>query len=83
MLDGKAQLKDVLPPALYGRVTTLAARYDAGDHRIDKLKPVFAALRLYREALNSAHLAPGNQAENSHQLKLARSHERYRCVKAN
>ncbi len=72
VLDGKAQLKDVLPPALYGRVTTLAARYDPGDHRIDKLKPVFAALRLYREALDSAHLAPGNQAENA-VLKLARS----------
>ena len=72
VLDGKAQLQDVLPPALYARVTTLAARYDAGDHRIDKLKPVFAALRLYREALSSAHLAPGDQAENA-VLKLARS----------
>ncbi len=74
VLEGDKRLKDVLPPALYARVMVLVARYDSGDHRIEKLKPVFAALRLYREALDSAHLAPGNQAENS-VLKLARSHK--------
>jgi uncharacterized protein YbaP (TraB family) len=34
------------------------------------MKPVFAALRLYRQALDSAHLAPGNQAQDT-VLKLA------------
>ena len=34
---------------------------------------MFAALRLYRRALDSEHLAPGNQAEDT-VLKLARSH---------
>lgn len=72
VLDANAQLKDVLPPDLFGRVTTLVGRYDAGDRRIGKLKPVFAALRLYRETLNFAHLAPGNQAEDT-VLKLART----------
>jgi uncharacterized protein YbaP (TraB family) len=74
VIDKDGRLKDVLPPALYGRVTALVARYDAGDHRIERLKPVFAALRLYRQALDSARLAPGNQAEAT-VLKLARSHK--------
>jgi uncharacterized protein YbaP (TraB family) len=73
VLDKDGKLKDVLPPALYARVMALSARYDAGDHRIERLKPVFAALRLYRRALDSEHLAPGNQAEDT-VLKLARSH---------
>jgi uncharacterized protein YbaP (TraB family) len=71
VIDKDGRLKDVLPPALYGRVTALVARYDSGDHRI---KPVFAALRLYRQALDSARLAPGNQAEAT-VLKLARAHK--------
>ena len=74
VLDANGRLKDTLPPALYGRVTALAGRYDAGDHRIERLKPVFAALRLYRQALDFAHLAPGNQAEAA-VLKLARNHK--------
>jgi uncharacterized protein YbaP (TraB family) len=74
VIDKGGRLQDLLPPALYARVTALAARYDAGDHRIERLKPVFAALRLYRQALDSVHLAPGNQAEAT-VLKLARSHK--------
>jgi uncharacterized protein YbaP (TraB family) len=72
VIDNDGRLKDALPPALFGRVTILAGRYDSGDHRIERLKPVFAALRLYRRALDSAHLAPGDQAEAT-VLKLARS----------
>jgi uncharacterized protein YbaP (TraB family) len=72
VLEANAQLKDVLPPALYGRVLSLVGRYDNGDHRIVRLKPIFAALRLYRQALDFAHLAPGNPAQDT-VLKLARS----------
>jgi uncharacterized protein YbaP (TraB family) len=64
VLDGNAHLKDVIPPALYGRFVALVARYDAGDHRIERLKPIFAAVRLYRQALDYAHLAPGNLAQD-------------------
>jgi len=71
VLDGKARLQDVLPPGLYGRVATLVGRYDAGDHRIERLKPIFAALRLYRQALDFAHLAPGNEAQDE-VVKMAR-----------
>ena len=74
VLDANARLKDVLSPALYARVGALIGRYDAGDHRIERLKPVFAALRLYRQALDVAHLVPGNQAEDA-VLKLARHHK--------
>lgn len=70
-LDGNAQLKDVLPPGLYGRVATLVGRYDHGDHRMDRLKPIFAALRLYRKALDFANLVPGNQAQDE-VVKMAR-----------
>jgi uncharacterized protein YbaP (TraB family) len=71
VLDGDARLRDILPPRLYGRLMALVRRYDAGDHRIERLKPIFAALRLYREALDFAHLAPGNQAQDE-VVKMAR-----------
>jgi uncharacterized protein YbaP (TraB family) len=74
VIDKDGQLKDVLPDALYARVKALIGRYDSGDRRIERLKPVFAALRLYRQALDSARLAPGNQAEAT-VLKLARAHK--------
>jgi len=70
VLDGGARLQDALPPGLYPRVMALVARYDAGDHRIERLKPIFAALRLYRQALDFAHLVPGNQAQDE-VLRLA------------
>jgi uncharacterized protein YbaP (TraB family) len=74
VLDNKGRLKDTLPAPLYARVMALVARYDAGNERIERMKPVFAALRLYRQALDSAHLAPGNQSETE-VLKLARHHD--------
>jgi uncharacterized protein YbaP (TraB family) len=74
VIDKDGRLKDVLPAALYARVMALVTRYDSGDRRIERLKPVFAALRLYRQALDSARLAPGNQAEAT-VLKLARAHK--------
>jgi uncharacterized protein YbaP (TraB family) len=74
VLDKNGRLKDALPPPLYARVMALVARYDAGNARIERMKPVFVALRLYRQALDSAHLAPGNQAETV-VLKLAHHHD--------
>jgi uncharacterized protein YbaP (TraB family) len=72
-LPGNTRVQELIPPPLYGRFSDLVSRYDAGDHRIEHLKPVFAALRLYRAALDFAHLAPGNQAEAA-VLKLAHRH---------
>jgi len=71
VMDKNGRLKDAVPPSLYARVMALVNRYDSGDHRIERLKPIFAALRMYRQALDVAHLAPGNQAQDT-VLKLAR-----------
>jgi uncharacterized protein YbaP (TraB family) len=71
LLDGNARLKDAIPAGLYARTMTLVSRYDAGDHKIERLKPIFAALRLYRQALDFAYLVPGNQAQDE-VLKMAR-----------
>jgi uncharacterized protein YbaP (TraB family) len=71
VLDGNGRLKDVIPAGLFGRVMTLVSRYDAGDHKIERLKPIFAALRLYRQALDFAYLAPGNQAQDE-VIRMAR-----------
>jgi uncharacterized protein YbaP (TraB family) len=71
VLDGNGQLKDVIPAGLYARVMTLVGRYDHGDHKIERLKPIFAALRLYRQALDFAYLVPGNQAQDE-VLRMAR-----------
>ncbi|MGC1459068.1 MAG: TraB/GumN family protein [Steroidobacteraceae bacterium] len=74
VIDKNGHLKDALPPNLYARVMTLVDRYDRSDHRIERLKPIFAALRLYRQALDYEHLAAGNQAQDT-VLKLARHHD--------
>ncbi len=71
VLDGNARLRDVIPAGLYARVMTLVGRYDNGDHKIEHLKPIFAALRLYRQALYFAYLVPGNQAQDE-VLRMAR-----------
>jgi uncharacterized protein YbaP (TraB family) len=71
VVDGNGRLKDVIPAGLYARVMTLVGRYDNGDHKIERLKPIFAALRLYRQALDFAHLVPGNQAQDE-VLRVAR-----------
>jgi uncharacterized protein YbaP (TraB family) len=64
VLDGNGRLQDVVPGPLYSRVMALVGRYDAGDHKIERMKPIFAALRLYRQALEFAHLVPGNAAQD-------------------
>ncbi|MGH8255337.1 MAG: TraB/GumN family protein [Steroidobacteraceae bacterium] len=44
----RTRLQDWLPAPLYARFETLKDRYDARDRRIEKLRPPFAALRLYQ-----------------------------------
>ena len=71
VLDDNKRLQQVIPPGLYARVMTLVGRYDHGDRKIERMKPIFAALRLYRQALDFAYLVPGNQAQDE-VLKMAR-----------
>jgi uncharacterized protein YbaP (TraB family) len=59
----KSALKDWLPAPLYGRFENQKARFDSGDSRIEELRPAFAALRLYQQALDAAGLSWHDQAE--------------------
>jgi len=66
----KSALRDWLPAPLYARFETQKARFDAGDSRIEELRPAFAALRLYQQAMDAAGLSWHDQAEQT-VLKLA------------
>ena len=68
---GGTRLRDWLQAPLYGRFETLKERYDAHDGRIEKLRPPFAALRLYRRALDAAGLTRRDEIERT-VLGLAR-----------
>jgi len=67
----RTRLRDWLTPALYQRFEVQKQRFDAGDDRIERLRPPFAALRLYQRALDAAGLTRSNQIEAS-VLELAR-----------
>jgi uncharacterized protein YbaP (TraB family) len=69
-LAGSTTLKDVLPAPLYARFETQKARFDPDDSRIEELRPAFAALRLYQQAMDAAGLSWHDTAEES-VLKLA------------
>jgi len=66
-------LKDWITPDLYARFAALESRFDAHDSRTEKLRPVFAGLRLYARALDASYLSTGNQTEET-VLHLARKH---------
>jgi len=66
-------LKDWIAPELYARFAALESRFDARDSRTEKLRPVFAGLRLYARALDASYLTAGNPTEET-VLRLARSH---------
>ncbi|HEX4051847.1 MAG TPA: TraB/GumN family protein [Steroidobacteraceae bacterium] len=67
----RTRLRDWLSPALYMRFETQKQRFDAGDDRIEKLRPPFAALRLYDRALQVSDLTRSNAIEAA-VLELAR-----------
>jgi uncharacterized protein YbaP (TraB family) len=59
------RLRDWLPAPLYARFEALKQRYDPNDGRIEELRPPFAALRLYRRAVDAAGLTRGNVVEHA------------------
>jgi uncharacterized protein YbaP (TraB family) len=61
----RTRLQDWLPAPLYTRFEALKDRYDAHDTRIEKLRPPFAALRLYQRALDSAGLTRRDEIEQT------------------
>jgi uncharacterized protein YbaP (TraB family) len=64
-------LKAVLPPALYARFSALKLRFAPHDRRIEQLRPIIAARRLYDEALTASDLTPRNDIQRT-VLDLAR-----------
>lgn len=64
-------LQAVLPPALYARFSALKARYAPHDRRIEQLRPILAARRLYDDALGASDLTPHNDIQRT-VLGLAR-----------
>jgi uncharacterized protein YbaP (TraB family) len=61
----------VLPPALYARFSALKLRFAPHDRRIEQLRPILAARRLYDEALAASDLTPKNDIQQT-VLRLAR-----------
>ena len=64
-------LRAVLPPALYARFSALKLRFAPRDRRIEQLRPILAARRLYDDALSASDLTPHNDIQQT-VLRLAR-----------
>lgn len=70
--DGKA-LADVLPAPMYARWSALKRQYLGNDDGIERWRPIFAALKLYREALKKNGLRSSGEVEDA-VVALARQH---------
>jgi hypothetical protein len=64
-------LQAVLPPALYARFSALRLRFAPHDRRIEQLRPILAARRLYDDALTASDLTSHNDIQRT-VLDLAR-----------
>jgi uncharacterized protein YbaP (TraB family) len=64
-------LQAVLPAALYARFSALKLRFAPRDRRIEQLRPILAARRLYDDALSASELTPHNDIQQT-VLRLAR-----------
>jgi len=69
----KGDLRESLPPALYARFSALKLRYDRHDRKIEEMRPMFAALRLYERAIDASDLTSRNDIERE-VVRLARKH---------
>ncbi|GAB6195280.1 TraB/GumN family protein [Lysobacter xanthus] len=56
-LPDDRRLSDVLPPATYARWASLKRRYIGNDAAVEQWRPIFAAGKLYEEALEQRHLS--------------------------
>lgn len=70
--DGKT-LDQVLSAPLYARWTELKARYIGRDHGIERWRPIFAGMELYKKALKQNGLRGGGRIEDAVE-KLAKQH---------
>lgn len=65
-------LQAVLPAPLYARFDALKLRFAPNDRRIEQLRPILAARRLYDDALSASDLTPRNDIQRT-VLTLARA----------
>ncbi|HEY6514785.1 MAG TPA: TraB/GumN family protein [Steroidobacteraceae bacterium] len=68
---GHQSLQAVLPAAMYARFSALKSRYAPRDRRIEQLRPILAARRLYDDALRASDLTPHNDIQTT-VVRLAR-----------
>lgn len=70
--DGKT-LQQVLPPALYARWQVSKKQYLGDDSGVEHWRPIFAALKLYREALKKNGLRGNGEVQDTI-ASLAKQH---------
>jgi uncharacterized protein YbaP (TraB family) len=70
----KEGLKASLSEPLYSRFSDLKLKYDKGDDKIETLRPMFAAGRLYLAAIRSSGLTAADIVDQT-VLKLAKKHQ--------
>lgn len=58
---GGAKLQDVLPPDLYARWRVLKRKYVGRSGKVEKWRPIFAALELYDAAIDKIGLGDGER----------------------
>ncbi|HTY50610.1 MAG TPA: TraB/GumN family protein [Steroidobacteraceae bacterium] len=58
-------LRDRIAPALYARFAALKARYAPHDSRLEELRPLFAARRLYDDAMEASGLTSRNDIQQT------------------
>jgi uncharacterized protein YbaP (TraB family) len=69
----KADLRAWLPPPLYARFAALKLRFAPRDARIEEMRPIFAARRLYDEVIDASGLTSRNDIQDT-VIRLARKH---------
>ena len=58
-------LKDVVPPDLYARWSVLKNKYMGDSHKVEKWRPIFAALELYDAAIDKVGLTDKATAQKT------------------
>jgi uncharacterized protein YbaP (TraB family) len=71
--DG-ATLEGVVPPDLYARWVVLKRKYIGHSNRVERWRPIFAALELYAAALDRNHLTGADFVHQSVLKAAKRSH---------
>jgi hypothetical protein len=62
---GGASLQQILPQDMYARWEVLKQQYFGNDNSIESWRPIFAALKLYKKALDKAGLTSGNDVSKT------------------